>query len=183
MNKLNPQPSLVILSEARYELWPNGSSVTNAQWASAIALTLHDIRSSQKSVMIGDPEWRMSPTSCLGVHPSNVAKCALPVAKVLTPTQAGYDGVVAGGAYALGVTLLMCAATCPAISSDSFTHADQWHITEKYSAESADALGALIGCGFYDGLTNVIVKDLLAAPSAAKKAACDQYIGARGWPN
>ncbi len=182
VNQLRPQPSLVILGEARYRKWPDGRSVTNAQWGSAIASTLHQIRSNQKAVIYGDPEWTMSPTTCVELHPSKIASCSLPLSKIFTPQTDGFSSIVSAGGYPLGVAGVLCDVSCPVITSDDFTHADQWHLTAAYSRESAPALGAIIGCGYYNVLSDSIAKKLLGVPSQAKRAACSHYLSSRGSP-
>jgi hypothetical protein len=182
VNQLNPQPSLVILGESRYLTWPNGDQVTKAQWGSAIAKTLHSIRSNQKVVIYGDPEWRMSPSTCVALHASNVSKCSLSLKKILSPASDGFSSIVAAGAYPLGTTVLLCDAQCPVTTSDDFTHADQWHLTASYSRESAPALGTLLGCGFYSVLSDRIAKELAGTLSSAKRTACRHYLSSRGSP-
>lgn len=183
INAMEPQPSLVVISEARYLTWPDGKPITNPQWAQAIRRTLASIRTSQKEVLFGEPLATHVPAQCLSAHLTTATACADPVSKdVDSATRFGVPGMAAGGAYPVGATVLMCGATCPLIAEDTLIHSDPEHVNQVFSALVSGALGELLGCGADSSVSDPVTNRLLGPPSAAKKASCARLLHRSGWP-
>jgi SGNH domain (fused to AT3 domains) len=183
INTMRPQPSLVVISEARYWTWPDGKEVTDPQWARAIRTTLASLRTTHKEVLFGEALASNVPAECLAAHLTTATACADPVRKdVYSAAQFGVPGIVAGGAYPVGATVLMCGTTCPLIADDTLVHSDPSHVNRDFSALVAGALGALLGCGTYSSVSDVVTTRLLGAPNAAKKASCARLLQGAGWP-
>jgi hypothetical protein len=183
INTMQPQPSLVVISEARYLTWPDGRSVTDPQWARAIHTTLVSIRTTQKEVLFGEALASHIPADCLAAHLSTATACADPVSKdVFSATQFGVPGIVAGGAYPVGMTVLMCGTTCPLIADDTLIHSNASHVNQDFSVLVAGALGELLGCGSYSSVSDVVTTRLLGTPNTAKKASCARLLQGAGWP-
>jgi hypothetical protein len=183
INAMKPQPSLVVISEARYWTWPDGRSITDLQWARAIRTTLASIRSTQKEVLFGEPLASYVPAACLAAHLTTATACADPVRKdVFSAVQFGVPGIVAGRSYPVGATVLMCGTTCPLIADDTLVHSDASHVNQDYSALVAGALGELLGCGAYSSVSDVVTTRLLGTPTAAKRASCARLLQSAGWP-
>jgi hypothetical protein len=183
INTMKPQPSLVVISEARYWQWPDGSMITDAQWASAVQTTLAAIRTSQKVVLFGEPVASNAPAPCLSAHLTTATACADPVSKVVfTATEDGVPGIVAGGAYPVGATVLLCGATCPMIADDTLVHSDQSHVSQEFAALASGALGELLGCGAYSSVSDPVTTRLLGPRNASKKASCARLRQSVGWP-
>lgn len=183
INTMNPQPSLVVISEARYLTWPDGKSITDRQWARAIRTTLARIRTTQKEVLFGEPLATREPAQCLAAHLTTATACADRVSKVVfSASKFGVPGIVAGGAYPVGATVLMCGATCPLIADDTLVHSDPEHVNQDFSALVSGALGELLGCGAYSNVSDVVTTRLLGPENAAKKASCVRLLHRAGWP-
>jgi hypothetical protein len=183
INAMKPQPSLVVISEARYWTWPDGKSITDPQWARAIRTTLASIRTTQKEVLFGEPLASTVPAECLAAHLTTATACADPVSKVVySATQFGEPGIVKGRAYPVGATVLMCGTTCPLIADDTLVHSDASHVNRDFSALVSGAFGELLGCGAYSGVSDVVTTRLLGSPNAVKKASCARLMQGAGWP-
>lgn len=182
INTMKPQPSLVVISEARYWTWPNGRRVTDLQWARAIRTTLARIRTAQKEVLFGEALASHAPAQCLAANPTTATACADPVGKdAYSAAQFGVPGIVAG-ACPVGATVLMCGTTCPLIADDTLIHSDSSHVDQDFSALVSGALGELLGCGAFSSVSDVVTTRLLGTSNAAKKASCARLLQGAGWP-
>ena len=135
INRINRiDPNLLVISQAAYELNPDGRHYTVVQWKHGLEQLLRRVTAAKTvKLVLGDPPVSGGP-DCLAQHTDDVQACSLPPVSFLTPyNKVERLAAAAEGARYVSVTPWFCAKRCSSVIGPFSVYYLTNHVAVRYS--------------------------------------------------